>query len=271
MCYQRFRLNAIKGLTDEIFFDTYEDMREYYNQLLRHNEERYQRSDISYVPDLSGYPSFTHLVNEDALDRYEILSQENYFRDALRKMSNLPSDIDVDTLPNDSVRGLLLDLLAKQSREAIRQPESIENNSFPSGHWYMCTMTNKPDDSLALCMERYKKVLLYFSQQRIQVYLASLEKSNIYHIHFAIRSRAYLKNEGRDLSKLCGVIVKFERRVNSLKKFNGLMKYVTKRDYEDAKSSTCVELLIDKAQYVEGKGYCLDSELDTAFNQSLVD
>jgi len=271
MSYQKFRLNAIEGLTDDTFFDSYEDMMTYYSRLLCQNEERYQRDDISYVRELPAYPHFTHLVDEDALDTYEMLSRDNHYRESLRKMSNLPSDIDVDTLPNDSVRGLLLDLLIKQSREAIRQPESIENNSFPSGHWYMCTMTNKPNDSVSVCMERYKKGLSYFQQQKIQVYLASLEKSNIYHIHFAIRSRAYLKNEGRDLSKLCGVIVKFERRVNSLKKFNGLMKYVTKRDYEDAKSSTCVELLIDKAHYVEGKGYILDAILDTEFNQSLVD
>lgn len=133
------------------------------------------------------------------------------------------------------------------------------NKGFPPGFWYMCTVTTKSGSDKDTVMLIHKNVLEFFDTKKIEVYAAALEKSSIWHIHYIVKLPSFVKNEARDLGKVTGTRVRFEKKVRNLKMWNGLCKYVYKREYIKEKTDTCVEMLIDRIEYQEGHGYQIKS------------
>lgn len=127
---------------------------------------------------------------------------------------------------------------------------------FPDGHWYMVTITQKDNEDEDNIMRLHLKALEFFAERKIVPYVAALEHSNIWHVHYCCKFRDYKKNEQRDLEKLLKRRVQIEKRVSSLKQWNGLNKYIMKRGEHD-KKDTSVRLLIERIKYEEGKGYFL--------------
>lgn len=133
----------------------------------------------------------------------------------------------------------------------------IPNKGFPAGNWYMVTLTQKDTETKEDILERHNKAMEYFRYSHIDVFHAALEKSNIFHIHYVCKFPNLKKNEQRDLQSITKRRVQIERKVNSLQAWNGLCKYVMKRDYNEEKSDTKVEALVSRIEYSEGKGYTL--------------
>jgi len=133
-----------------------------------------------------------------------------------------------------------------------------KNPGFPPGHWYMVTITQKDSEDESNIMRLHDKALGYFSLHKIEPYVAALEKSNIYHVHYICRFPQPKKNEQRDLTRLLGRRVRIEKRVNTLHQWNGLNKYIKKDGYDPEKADTSLKILISHITYVEGKGYILD-------------
>lgn len=131
---------------------------------------------------------------------------------------------------------------------------SNKAKGFPDGHWYMITITQKDTEDEANILRLHAKTLEFFSERHIEPFMAALEHSNIWHVHYCCRFRDYKKNEQRDLAKLLGRRVQIEKRVSTLKQWNGLNKYIMKRGPHE-KKDTSVRLLIDRIGYDEGKGY----------------
>lgn len=135
-----------------------------------------------------------------------------------------------------------------------------KNKGFPDGHWYMVTITQKDSEDEANIMKLHDMTLSYFSTRSIEPYVAALEKSNIYHVHYICKFSQPKKNEQRDLTRLLGRRVQIEKRVNTLKQWNGLNKYIKKAGYDPAKADTSVKMLISRISYEEGKGYILEDK-----------
>lgn len=133
-----------------------------------------------------------------------------------------------------------------------------QNPGFPPGHWYMVTITQKSSEDEDHIMTLHQKAMGYFSLHQIIPYVAALEKSNIYHIHYICKFPQPKKNEQRDLTRLLGRRVQIEKRVNTLKQWNGLNKYIKKAGYDPEKADTSLKLLIARITYEEGKGYIVD-------------
>jgi hypothetical protein len=128
------------------------------------------------------------------------------------------------------------------------------NRGFPPGYWYMATLTSKPTDSKDSVLLNHKKVMDRLGDQVIH---ASLEKSNILHIHYLLCLKNVKSHLARDVSTLCQRNFKIEHVVTSLKRWNGACKYVLKRDYSEEKASTHMECLKEGILYEDGKGYRL--------------
>lgn len=130
-------------------------------------------------------------------------------------------------------------------------------SGVPPGNWYMVTVTTPKDSSQEHCEQIHDQAMELFNYKKIEVFYASLEKSAIYHVHYIVNIPGTTKNLERDLRKACdGYIVQIEKKVNSLLKWNGLCKYVMKREY-DEKADTVIKTLINRIQYQEGSGYTL--------------
>lgn len=127
-----------------------------------------------------------------------------------------------------------------------------KHKGYPDGNWYMLTLTSKPEDPLPEVMENHAKIMEYLPDGAVAH--AVHEKSNIHHVHYIVNLPINKKNEERDLRRITKRICKFEKKVTSLKGWNGLCNYVLKRTYDD---KTFVETLVDGVEYVEGKGYVL--------------
>lgn len=151
--------------------------------------------------------------------------------------------------------------MQRAATKYLQNASSLSNKGFPDGCWYMCTVTSVKGSSEESMISLHEICMGYFAKKGIKVYLAAMEKSSIYHIHYVVRMSAYQKNEGRDLHSLTGVRVRFEPKVKTLKQWRGLMKYVLKREYVADKADTQVRTLIQCVKHTEGKGYtlCIDS------------
>lgn len=122
------------------------------------------------------------------------------------------------------------------------------------GHWYMVTVTQPAVQSKEEMLAKHELCMAYFERNGIDVYLAGLEKSSIWHVHYALCSSSYFKNVKRDLCKLLGVkSIDVGKRVKHLREFQGMCNYVLKRGYDDDK--THVDNLVKKLDYVEGSGW----------------
>lgn len=160
--------------------------------------------------------------------------------------------------PNDvyDMQGAILDIhkFLLSNRKYICPPKSDE--VLPPGYLYMCTITQKDTETRDDVMTRHDIVMEYYKQQEINVLLASLEHSNIWHIHYLIQSPRYIKNMVRDLSRrIDGRRVQLEKKISSLTRYYGACKYITKDGYND---NTSVEILIQKIHKVDGKGWVLE-------------
>lgn len=133
------------------------------------------------------------------------------------------------------------------------------SKGFPDGIWHMFTLTVPKEKDKAHLLEQHQKALGYFQEHGIDVYHAVIEKSSIFHIHYILRLKVYAKNLSRDVSRLCcKYVCQLEKKVTSLQSWNGLCKYVMKRDYDAEKASTQVETLCSRISYNEGCGYTID-------------
>ncbi len=141
----------------------------------------------------------------------------------------------------------LMDIIRYAQREL-----SKANRGFPAGFWYMGTLTSKPQDTKEDVMKNHLKIM---SKLGDQVKHAALEKSNIYHVHYILCLKDYKRNISRDVQAETKRNFKVEKPVKTLKQFQGLCKYVLKRDYTEDKTQTQVEMLYDNCVYEDGKGY----------------
>lgn len=129
-----------------------------------------------------------------------------------------------------------------------------QNRGFPAGYWYMATLTSKPEDSKDDILSNHKKVMDRLGDQVIH---ASLEKSNIWHVHYLLRLKNIKRNIDRDVTAMCKRFFKTEHCITSQKKWNGACKYILKRDYCDQKADTKCETLKEGIIFKEGKGYSM--------------
>lgn len=163
--------------------------------------------------------------------------------------------------PNvETIQLELMDLNAKVYQWQSSLPKIHDNPLFPPGNWYMVTVTNPADKDKAWALSIHDKALEYFEEQKIEVWYAVLEKSNIFHTHYVCRFPHYVKNEARGLKAACmGQIVRIEKKVRNLHQWNGLCKYVMKKDYDKEKADTHLETLISRIAFNEGLGYQLEA------------
>lgn len=127
------------------------------------------------------------------------------------------------------------------------------SDSLPPGYLYMATVTQPSNLNEADAVRLHQKAMQFFKSAKIRVYLASLEHSAIWHIHYLICCPSYSKNLARDLGKAVGTRVAVERKITTAKRWNGACNYVTKRGYPN--DETHVRMLIEELEYLEGKGW----------------
>lgn len=131
-----------------------------------------------------------------------------------------------------------------------------EQGNLPPGKWYMVTVTTPDDKDEIYCREIHTKAMTYFKYAKFDVYYAVIEHSNIWHLHYIVRTGDYPKNAPRDLARTCnGHIVQISKKAKTLQLFNGLCNYVMKRTYSG--DTTHHDTLIKHIEYQEGKGYVL--------------
>lgn len=152
-----------------------------------------------------------------------------------------------DPLKPETHLPALMDIIRYAQRELGKS-----NRGFPPGFWYMATLTSKPEDPKEEVIKNHLKIMDMLGDQ---VKHASLEKSNIYHVHYILCLKDYKRNLSRDVQASTKRNFKIEKNARSLREFQGLCKYVLKRDYTDDKASTQVEMLYDNCYHEEGQGY----------------
>lgn len=139
------------------------------------------------------------------------------------------------------------------------------NKNFPAGSWYLVTVTTPSGSTRADLYQVHLKFIDYM-KSKATVQHAVIEKSAIWHCHYMINlNQAHAKNLQRDLRKACGVLVDVQRKVTSAQRFNGLCKYILKRDYEAEKEDTHVSTIIQGVTYIEGHGYKLSTPIINDF------
>lgn len=152
--------------------------------------------------------------------------------------------------------------LINLNQTAIRYLSSSKDNSakgYPNGNWYMVTVTTPSDRDESHAREIHNQAMTYFKYKGVKVAHATLEKSNIYHIHYVANIPENTLNFKRDLSSACNKYrVAVERKVTNLHMWNGLCKYVQKIGYSE-KGETHVATLVNGISKVEGQGYVLNN------------
>lgn len=171
---------------------------------------------------------------------------KDLFEQHLKAFPNYKSDI-YQPLITETHLPALLDIIGYAQREL-----SKANRGFPDGYWYMATLTSLPTDPKEEVLKNHDKVMELLGDQ---VKHAALEKSNIYHVHYILCLKDYARNLSRDVQQKTKRHFKVERPAKTLKQFQGLCKYVLKRDYAEDKTQTQVEMLYDNCYYEDGSGY----------------
>lgn len=157
-------------------------------------------------------------------------------------------------LLNGYVNGVLH---SQRRKEQLRKERN--NQGFPPGYWYMVTLNCPPEVTRDDILRIHPKLMLYFEYHKVNVALASLEHSSIWHIHYAVCCPLYNKNLARDLGKIAGYRVYVSKKVTSLHDYNGLFYYLDKPD-DHQKASTKDSILIQRVRKVLGSGYVLDAD-----------
>lgn len=187
-----------------------------------------------------------HLLRE-ALERIlAILEEKNY--------DYLPLSDSITT--NEALRSELLNAnrcLVQVARGKYNLPPK-KPRDFPDGNFYMLTVTSLPSEDLKDITSRYDKTLTILKKKDFRVCHAVIEKSNIFHFHAVIWSLDLKINLQRDLANELGVIVRVNGVANTNKLFNGLCKYVLKREYLE-KGHTFISTLQEGITYKKGQGY----------------
>ncbi len=173
-------------------------------------------------------------------------THQDLFEQHLAAFPDYQSDIYQPLIPTTHLPALM-DIIRYAQREL-----SKANRGFPAGFWYMATLTSKPEDTKEEVMKNHLKIM---SKLGDQVKHAALEKSSIYHVHYILCLKDYKRNISRDVQQETKRNFKVEKPAKTLKQFQGLCKYVLKRDYTEDKTQTQVEMLYDNCVYEEGKGY----------------
>lgn len=153
------------------------------------------------------------------------------------------SEVDVQTA--------LMELNSYISANAYKLKASDE--AVPPGYWYMATVTQSSSLGEADAVRLHQTAMQYFQSAGVKVYLASLEHSAIWHMHYLICCSTYSKNLARDLGKATKTRVQIERKISSAKKWAGACNYIAKRNYAD--DSTHVRMLVEELVHTDGKGW----------------
>lgn len=188
----------------------------------------------------------------DRAERDRLLDCYSKLKPHLELLDFAFPDSDLSRAPLSEVVEVLFDANSFLHRNAYRL--KVNSDAIPAGFWYMATITQPSDKGREDIMQLHSVALDFFQEHSIDVFLASLEHSSIWHVHYLIRQSHYAKNLSRDLSKACkGYRCKIERKITDLRRFNGACNYIVKRNY--ASDSTSDSVLIERMQYAEGKGW----------------
>lgn len=161
-----------------------------------------------------------------------------------------------DEVTEENIQRNLIELNEYMSKIIRSEVRNKPDPRYPDGSWHMLTITSKVGAPRDVVINDHLILMAYLHDHNIQVYIATLEKSSMYHIHYAIRAPQNLKNEKPQIKRLLpGRILKIEEKVNCFQRWQGLFKYVLKRNYP--KDTTAVETLYSRVTYEEGKGYIL--------------
>lgn len=173
-------------------------------------------------------------------------TQQELYEQHLKAFPDYKSDF-YDPLKKETHLPALMDIIRYAQRELGKR-----NRGFPKGFWYMATLTSKPEDTKDDILKNHLKIMELLGDQ---VKHAALEKSNIYHVHYILCLKDYKRNISRDVQSQTKRNFKVEKNAKTLKQFQGLCKYVLKRDYSEDKTQTQVEMLYDNCYHEEGRGY----------------
>lgn len=189
---------------------------------------------------------YMHLLRE-CLERILVILEE-------KEYDYVPLSDNISSL--DALRAELLYANKCLVTVARRQVglSSKKPRDFPDGNFYMLTVTSLPTEDLEAIKDKYDKTVLFLADKDFSVCHAVIEKSNIFHFHAVVHSTKLKLNLERDLTKFLGVIVKINRVADTNKLFNGLCKYVLKREYLE-KGHTYISTLKEGISYKKGQGY----------------
>lgn len=160
-----------------------------------------------------------------------------------------PSDCELEV----SILRLLKDEHTYLKLKNDASKAAYQSPDIPPGSWHMLTITSPTGSDESVIMSHHDIVIDYCKHHDIKIYLAALEKSSIWHIHYAICCPNGLGNLKRDLKKKIPHRFEVGKKCKSLRTWNGLCKYILKRDYAD--DTTAVKMIIEDIIYVPKKGY----------------
>lgn len=130
------------------------------------------------------------------------------------------------------------------------------NKGFPPGNWYLITITSEKASATRDDVIHYFDEFVSYLAGKGTVQHAVVERSSIWHVHALVNLKKYAKNLQRDLTAHLGVRVHVARKATNAKLFNGLCKYILKREYEE-KGGTYDSTLLIGITYAKGQGYSL--------------
>lgn len=180
----------------------------------------------------------------------------------LKEYSSVIADCEESTPCNVELEGRVLKLLDLERKHLVKMSRASkmanQSSQIPPGAWHMLTVTTPAGSHESVIKSHHADIMQYCNEHDIRVYLAALEKSSIWHIHYAICAPNGLGNAKRDLNRLIPHRLEFGKKCKTLKSFNGLCNYVTKRLYPN--DTTAVKMIIEDILYVPGKGYQIQVE-----------
>jgi len=165
----------------------------------------------------------------------------------------IPFDVAL-SVPVDDYRRLfqLASQYLQRHRDSSRSL-AVGKKSIPTGYWYMITIPAPKGKPREYINEVHDKAMAYFKRASCDVYVAGLEFSSIWHVHYFVRMTTYNKNTVRDLKRATGnAVVNLQPKITDLKRFRGAVNYCLKRNYDE--DQTAIDILVKRVEIIEGKG-----------------
>lgn len=185
----------------------------------------------------------------------ELVAYLENLRPLLRDMAYDQADVDISNMDLSTATSTFLRASMYFAKHYKDYELSPPKENVPVGCWYVVTLTVPDKEPRSALNTVYGKAMEFFQERNIDVYLSSIEHSNIWHAHLLVCARNYAKNMSRDLTKFVGYRAQVERKISNARRFNGACNYITKRGYPD--DTTHVELIEEKLEYIHKKGWCL--------------